>query len=60
MEPSDSIEGFSAPINYEGFGNAFMAATNIFYNEEWHITMLLYGLKEWVSLLYHIFFILFG
>lgn len=37
-----------------------MAATNIFYNEEWHITMLLYGLKEWVSLLFHIFFILFG
>lgn len=56
----DSSDGISAPINYEGLGNSFMAATNIFYNEEWHITMLLYGEKIWVSLFYHIFIILLG
>ncbi|CAD8180886.1 unnamed protein product [Paramecium pentaurelia] len=59
-QPVDSINGISAPINYEGLGNSFMAATNIFYNEEWHITMLLYGEKIWVSLFYHIFIILLG
>ena len=26
-------------INYDNFGDALIASVNIFYNEEWHITM---------------------
>lgn len=40
FEVSHSNEGVSAKINYEGFGNSYMAATNIFYNEEWNVSML--------------------
>lgn len=43
LELSHSNEGVSATINYEGFGNALMAATNVFYNEEWHITMFIHA-----------------
>ncbi|CAK89639.1 unnamed protein product (macronuclear) [Paramecium tetraurelia] len=60
LEISHSNEGISAPINYEGFGNALMAATNVFYNEEWHITMFIHAQKIWVSILYHIISILMG
>ncbi|CAD8095701.1 unnamed protein product [Paramecium sonneborni] len=60
LEISHSNEGISATINYEGFGNALMAATNVFYNEEWHITMFIHAQKISVSIFYHICSILMG
>ncbi|CAD8074658.1 unnamed protein product [Paramecium sonneborni] len=47
-------------IHYNDFGNSLMGAFNIFYNEEWHLTMYRYGRVTPISFIYHIIFILLG
>lgn len=34
-----NLHGEPPVIHYETFGNAILASLNIFYNEEWHISM---------------------
>lgn len=48
------------PIHYNDFGNSVMASFNIFYNEEWHLTMYRYGRVTPISFIYHIISILLG
>lgn len=47
-------------IYYDDFGSALMAAVNIFYNEEWHVTMYKYALHTYVSFFYSILSVILG
>lgn len=47
-------------IYYDDFGSALMAAVNIFYNEEWHVTMYKYARHTYVSFFYSIFSVILG
>ena len=42
------------PIHYNDFGNSLMGAFNIFYNEEWHLTMFRYARVTALSFIFHI------
>ncbi|CAD8076090.1 unnamed protein product [Paramecium sonneborni] len=47
-------------IYYDDFGSALMAVINIFYNEEWHITMYKYGRHTQASIVFYIICVVFG
>ncbi|CAD8153287.1 unnamed protein product [Paramecium pentaurelia] len=47
-------------IYYDDFGSALMAAVNIFYNEEWHVTMYKYARHTYVSFFYSILSVILG
>lgn len=47
-------------INFDDIGSAIMASVNIFYNEEWHISMYKYGRKTKVSFVYYVFSVILG
>ena len=48
------------PIHYNDFGNSVMASFNIFYNEEWHVTMYKYARVTKVSFVFYIFSVILG
>ena len=60
MPIEDQHKGVSASVNFETFGNSYMAATNIFYNEEWQVTMYNYGHYTYLSIIYYVIGIIFG
>lgn len=47
-------------VNYDDFGSALMASLNIFYNEEWHITMYKYARNTIISFVFYIFSVILG
>ena len=47
-------------IYYDDLGSAIMAVVNIFYNEEWHITMYKYGRHTQASIVFYIICVIFG
>ncbi|CAD8064649.1 unnamed protein product [Paramecium sonneborni] len=47
-------------IYYDDLGSAIMAVINIFYNEEWHITMYKYGRYTQASIVFYIICVVFG
>ncbi|CAD8060541.1 unnamed protein product [Paramecium primaurelia] len=47
-------------IYYNDLGSAIMAVVNIFYNEEWHITMYKYGRNTEASIVFYILCVIFG
>jgi len=57
---SDIQEDQSINIYYTDFGSSLMAAFNIFYNEEWHITMYRYARKTPLSIIFYVLSIVLG
>lgn len=47
-------------IYFDDFGSALMASVNIFYNEEWHVTMYKYARQTYVSFFYYILSVILG
>lgn len=47
-------------IYFDDFGSALMASVNIFYNEEWHVTMYKYARVTKVSFVFYIFSVILG
>ncbi|CAD8145327.1 unnamed protein product [Paramecium pentaurelia] len=47
-------------IYYNDLGSSIMAVVNIFYNEEWHITMYKYGRHTQASIVFYIICVIFG
>ncbi|CAD8070112.1 unnamed protein product [Paramecium sonneborni] len=56
----DKLQEEEMTIYYDDFGSALMAAVNIFYNEEWHVTMYKYARHTYVSFFYSIFSVILG
>lgn len=53
--------GAPPSIHFEDFGSALMTSFNIFYNEEWHITMYeMARTEQFISIIFFVFMILFG
>jgi hypothetical protein len=54
------LEEEEMTIYYDDFGSALMASVNIFYNEEWHVTMYKYARETNVSFVFYILSVILG
>ena len=55
-----NLHGEPPVIHYETFGNAILASLNIFYNEEWHISMFEIARGTSLSIVFYVCAILIG
>lgn len=57
---TDFKQAVPPTIHYENFGNALLASFNVFYNEEWHVSMFEHARMTNSSIPYFVLVILMG
>jgi len=56
-----STHGHPPVIHYESFGNSLLAAFNIYYNEEWHLSMYEFArTNEVTTIIFYVITVIIG
>jgi hypothetical protein len=56
----DFRHGHAPLMHYEDFGSSLMSALNVFYNEEWHISMFEFARVTNLSIVFYVPLIILG
>lgn len=55
-----TVHGLPPEVHFNDFGNALLGAFNIFYNEEWNLTMYEYANATNLAIVYYVIALVMG